>query len=611
MASIAHDTVSGQAGPGTAAKAPLSTHPAFPVIVGLWFAALLGIGSLVIPVAVIERLVEITGISAIVPQTAPPLGFTARALIALLCTVGGGLAGLVIARKVGQSHRAPPPRKTRGQAASRRPISAHDELGAEGLDGNAPRGRRALAIAHEEEPSEIFEVAPLPGKVLPLSALDLTEAEALDLAEAEALEPEEEAPLPAETQDMVAPGFTTLADAVGRDDFSMADRRHFKLDSFGQSVGAPVQPRQQFILDPAPEAGEDDLAEQPSAEDWDAAPVEADLHFSPPSLARPFAPPAFTPVETEEAEMDDFAEPARTSPATPRVAGPEQLAPAAPATAPAAPADWEQAEPEDLALVQLAQRLGSSIARRREQRAAAAAAAASAAMLAPVAPPAKVLNDEFDAAEAAEAARAMAAYFGSAATSAQALPETAEQAVADSAPAQEAQDQTVAADPVVTPLAAPGHSPAVPPAARQVFRPVEAAPAPQPAPLANLAHIDLGEDDEEDDIAHLTASFSLPLTRMVSAQVEADEADEDGAEEIVAPGSAAPAPFANPFQRPAQPFVRIEDEPQPDDGMVEPAVVFPGEGREEAGSSLRTSAEENERALREALLSLQRMSGAA
>ena len=35
------------------AKAPISTHPAFPAIVALWFAALLGLGSLVLPVALI------------------------------------------------------------------------------------------------------------------------------------------------------------------------------------------------------------------------------------------------------------------------------------------------------------------------------------------------------------------------------------------------------------------------------------------------------------------------------------------------------------------------------------------------------------------------------
>lgn len=576
MASLAHDRDSGQAGQGRANRAPLSAHPAFPFIVGLWFAALLGIGSLVVPVPVIERLVDMTGLASIVPQTAPPLGFTARALIALACTAGGGLAGLLVARRLGQAQRAPAGHKDRGKATARRPISAHDELGSEGFDGNASRGRRALAIVEEEGPSEVFDLAPLPGKALPLSALDLAEVEALELAEAEVVEPAAELP--------DAPVVDAPEADLALPDFAMADRQHFKLDTFGQTVGAPIQPHQQFILDPA--AAEEDFAtlprvDQPEAEDL----PEADLHFSPPSLAQPFAPTDFEPDHTEEAEMDDFAEPAGLEPVP---AAPHPAAPAA---------DWQDGEVEDLALVQLAQRLGSSIARRREQRAAAAMAAASAAptpVPAPMPSPAK-LAEEFDAAEAAEAAQAMAAYFGS--------------APAPAVSAEEPEPAADQADPVVTPLALP--------AERQLFRPVEPIPAPQPAPLANLAHIDLGEDDEDEDDDHislLAASFSLPLISQVPAPVvgQEDEAfDEEMPDEemIVAP---APAPFANPFQQRAPQFVRIENEPQPEVGGIEPAVVFPGEARAETGAAApRVSSEENERALREALLGLQRMSGAA
>lgn len=591
MASLAQDRFSGRTGQGKAARAPLSTHPAFPFIVGLWFAALLGIGSLVVPVPVIERLVEMTGLAAIVPQTAPPLGFTARALIALTCTVGGGLAGLLIARKVGQVHRdRSTPRKDRGQAAARRPISAHDELGAEGFDSPNPygaaKGRRALAIVDEESPSEVFELAPLPGRSLPLSALDLAEADALELADAAMIADE---PVEAfQGEDAPMPGFTTLADYVADaefqdaadEDFSMAERQHFKLDTFGQTVGAPIQPRQQFVLDPAPVDPEP--LEAPEAEE-----PAADLHFSPPSLAQPFADPDaqpdFGPDDTEEAEMDDFAEPAGQEPVL------------TPPTASPAVAGYD-GDVEDLALVQLAQRLGSSIARRREQRAAAAAAAAPAAMP-------TVLAEDFDAAEAAEAAQAMAAYFGSAAAPASDEPDFAEPAVAQP-------------DPVVTPLAPPSPLAAVPPANRQMFRPVETAPAPQPAPLANLAHIDLGEDEEDEDeqIASLAASFSLPLASKapVAAPFAQEPEEEEEEEEVTLVAARNPAPFANPFQQKVQPFVRIENEPQPEDGTIEPAVVFPGEARAEAGPvASPASALENERALREALLNLQRMSGVA
>lgn len=614
MASLAQDRAAGRAGQGKAAKAPLSTHPAFPFIVGLWFAALLGIGSMMVPVPVIERLVELTGLASLVPQTAPPLGFTARALIALGCTVGGGLAGLLIARKVGQAHRAQTsPRQDRNQVAARRPISAHDELGADGLDGpgssEAPRGRRALAVADEEKPSELFDVPPPAGKALPLSALDLAEVEALELADAEMLE-SDPAAADLDACEAPTPGFTTLAndpadDAatdLAEEDFSMAERQHFKLDTFGQTVSAPIQPQQRFVLDPAPPV-------QAPPATVELPEEEADLHFSPPSLARPFVQPDHAPDPTEDAAMDPFAQtPAFERPMLePVETDPQAAAPAS---------EGPQGELDDLALVQLAQRLGASIARRREQRAAEAAQAAAAQALASSAPVAlqaampAALAEDFDAAEAAEAAQAMAAYFGAAEPAVESVAE----AVAEPEPAP-------APAATVTPLAAPGRAAMVPPAARQVFRPVAPEPvAPQPAPLANLAQIDLGEDDEEEDehIAQLAASFSLPLAAKAPAAVipsayepepAAGEEDEDEETIQVAP---APAPFANPFQHKAQPFVRIENEPQPEDGAIEPAVVFPGEVRADVDTGAqRASAEENERALREALLGLQRMNSVA
>jgi hypothetical protein len=117
-------------------KAPISTHPAFPAIVALWFACLLGLGSLVLPIALLERLVAVTGIAALVPAAEPPLGFTARAIVALAGALGGAAAGLLLARKVASSYeprarlRAPERIDTR----ECRPIAAHAELGEEGFE---------------------------------------------------------------------------------------------------------------------------------------------------------------------------------------------------------------------------------------------------------------------------------------------------------------------------------------------------------------------------------------------------------------------------------------------------------------------------------------------
>jgi hypothetical protein len=317
---IAHDSGDGES--GGAVRHPISTHPAFPFIVALWFAALLGIGSLVVPVPVIEGLVAATGLSALVPQAAPPLGFTARALVALACAAGGGLVGLLIARKVAREHRTGTSARLADAAATaRRPIAAHDELGEDGFDGLAtPRDRRALAGPQAEEPAKVLELATLPGGDLPLSALDKHDAQTPDLAD-----------------EQNAPGPVTA-------------------------------------VEPAPATG----PTQPER-DGDAGKLE------------PVAPEA--------------------PGAMPK------------ASAPAEAAEWLDRGMDDLALVQLAQRLGASIARRREIRAtqqaeaiAAAAAAAAAQLAAPMAadgPLPALLAEEFDAAEAAEAVRAKAAYFGS------------------------------------------------------------------------------------------------------------------------------------------------------------------------------------------------------
>ena len=57
-----------------AARLPVSLHPAFPAIVALWFAALLGIGSLVLPAALLDRVVSATSLASLLPAASPPLG---------------------------------------------------------------------------------------------------------------------------------------------------------------------------------------------------------------------------------------------------------------------------------------------------------------------------------------------------------------------------------------------------------------------------------------------------------------------------------------------------------------------------------------------------------
>src|SRR5215210_2327873 len=122
------------------ASTPVTRHPLFPGIVALWFGALFGLGSLAIRPGLIESAVLAIGLDTIVPAAAPPLGITARILIALTLAALGGLLGATVARRIAQ----PRPPKADGSAAlermrvrardahpdapARRPLSVPDEI---------------------------------------------------------------------------------------------------------------------------------------------------------------------------------------------------------------------------------------------------------------------------------------------------------------------------------------------------------------------------------------------------------------------------------------------------------------------------------------------------
>lgn len=180
----------------TGKQAAISTHPAFPAVVALWFAALLGLGSLVLPVMLFEKLATATGLSSVVSAAAPPLGMTARLLIAGVAAVAGAIAGVFIARKVAAaqgnttSERAISPAnrgEQKNDPGQKRPISAHEELGSEYLDepiagatqtpGRYTGRRRALAVTDDSGPSEYLESAPLPGENLTIDPAPQTPRE--------------------------------------------------------------------------------------------------------------------------------------------------------------------------------------------------------------------------------------------------------------------------------------------------------------------------------------------------------------------------------------------------------------------------------------------------
>ncbi len=146
---------------------PLSRHPLFPMVVGLWFSALLGLGSLAIHASLLERLALALHLDLVIPAAAPPLGLTARMLLALVLAVGGGLVGLILARRLGQ---AAPQRRARkvapivvAAAAAARGDDDEDLARLEAARAAHPRRRRSLTAGDEMAPPAPLDPAPLPG----------------------------------------------------------------------------------------------------------------------------------------------------------------------------------------------------------------------------------------------------------------------------------------------------------------------------------------------------------------------------------------------------------------------------------------------------------------
>jgi len=556
VAAIALDSQYG----GEAAKPPISVHPAFPAIVALWFAALLGIGSLVLPAVLLDRVVSATGLAALLPAASPPLGMTARSIIAIAGALGGAALGVAIARRVAQAHG--PKAETRVAklaGGSRRPISVHDELGGEGLvngRGLPLNRRRALAISEDDRPSDFLYRAPLPGEnpemPAPFAAVSFVAA-APEQAGADH-EPLELCEL---AHDSVNPYTANPAEPAEWGDPEDADE-DFEMPDSRESASA--WPSHQHY----PAAPEVEQIDRLDTRKNLAGPRGLEpLPFAAPSLARraPQVEVAFEAEATPTSEREVQLEAVATSP-TPE--------------APEFRADWETAPLDGLGLVQLVQRLGSTIERRRDRMEQAPAR--------PVAP-IGLAQADFDPAPAEEAVQAMAAFFGSA-PPAEPEPEP---------------DQTAESSPIS---------------------------APPPQFLRSLSLAD--EDDDEDDVP----DFSLPLLRqptsappIVPAFAPADnDAAEDEAEDESEEGCSSLLGMNNPFAAPKSEFVRIE-EPEAEPDLTEPAVVFPGTEQPAPRSGERMfdppgkasthaapaaqAPADADAALRAALATLQRMSGAA
>ncbi|APE27310.1 hypothetical protein [Aurantiacibacter gangjinensis] len=612
---------------GTArAKPPITASPAFPLVVGLWFAALFGIGSMIVPTVLLEQVVMATGLPSLIPQMAPPLGLTAKGLIALAGTVLGGLLGFVLAKRIA----APAKNVALVPPQRRAPLSAYEELDADQIgeaDGGEPVAaepaepvrtgrRRALAIEEEEGHSDFLNVAPLPG------ASEIAADDHATLA-GQQLEAEEQPAGQDDTFELEA-----SAELTEEQELPAHEAPAHELVE-----AAPPEERQECI----PIASvEPTTAVEAAQKDGEAAPVVEPLAFSPPSMARTdfdwgdmppdtdsahdgdetdeddvidkqtFDAPEAYPVTEDDYEEDmAFAPPLEGDDTSPR--------------AEAMPAhDDDDDDDSGEGLVQLVQRLGSTLDKHREwsarmaaEKAARDAAEAEAERVSIAAeaesekaPP---VPQEFDAAEADDAAEAMAAYFGG------------------SGVARHAEDAP-----------APTETDHAPDEAGRHYKPFD----------AKLLQVDDEEDEAEDD---LSASFTLPLSAnkaaiqqaaerpafdvptAVAAPAPEPEVDEDAGEEA---DSEADFASLNPFKQAASEFVRI-DEPEDTSGAAQPAVLFPNQqarkpiapqadamrpfdapaGPTDAADSSaahraprpQPSNDDNERALREVLMNLQRM----
>lgn len=574
----------GQSGKGDKRAKPISAHPAFPYVVALWFGALFGLGSLVLPDALFERAITATGIAGFVPAAAPPLGFTARATIALVALVLGASMGLAIARRIVPAAPDQPRRRSfkAEENPRRQPLSAREELGSDSFDsvaGFATARRRALAAEEEERVSDYFHVAPLPGQRHEQGFAFADKAAPFDLAEcAEFTEVQEVEPyVPSQVEENVVQQIQV-----------------FSPIEVASAAGDPLPfspPSMARFEDPAePVAAEASFAEPVAFAGEHEEEVGHDAEFEIAEQPAPFAPaqPAFEAKPAIEATRQEF------------LAAPAQFDP--PVEVAVADSD---AQP---GLVQLVQKLGATLERHREWNAQRHEQQAETPRFPRAVFSAAFGGEDFGAAERDEAAQAMAAFFSA----------------------------NTAAEPVADVQPGPAESFGEPVSA---LSPDNSASGKKFQPFAGLGNVDAGEEDEDFD--SLAASFTLPHNRnlMPATNVFAQPAAVDVEDETDdAQGDEAYSSLLvmkNPFKDHRPEFVRVE-EPEAEINVLQPTVIFPHEevaaqtrlfdrpanvadisvpdvAADPAAAPARPlpASEESDRILREALMNLQRIGKSA
>ena len=308
----------------------------FAAAIALWFSALFGMGSMALRAQTLEAAVRSFGIDLVIPAAAPPLGFTARLLIAFLFALVGGLAGYVFAsavrpRPLRYSETGAPPRErpaakrpkpakatgaaARGKSGSTAAADDNDDLAR--LDAAreaAPQRRRGLSNLNSTDQPDPF-AAPMPPLVSAPSILNLGELDAVEPLGQASSEPVDELP-----------------------DF-WRDALHAPAPETIPAASAPV-PEPERVAEPAPAPASPPLFVAPDAAPFTAAvppphapqfttaPVAADQAAA--SVDALFTPPAATAIAAPEPVSAPTATIAPVS--APNPAGqPERLMDAPPA----------------------------------------------------------------------------------------------------------------------------------------------------------------------------------------------------------------------------------------------------------------------------------------
>ena len=653
------------------AKAPISSHPIFPVVVAIWFAALLGFGSLILPVILFEKFFAVTGIASLFPAAQAPLGMTARLLIACAAALAGAGAGIFIARKASASRSQPVRRRFRSEAtgdrAAKPPINALEEFGTEGLDEPVDEKpafrpqlagkRRSLAVTDDSGPSDFLEFAPLPGGSAGLDPTSYVEQEPLhldDFAQDDHHEDEDMGNLDL-ARSLIREPANEAVDSAMHDSGSLASSFATPATApvdFGRSgSGEPIQPLDYQKPEPTEFYAAVAQEHAPMTDDtanhglYNPLAERGSVNFEP---AKPFGAPAMaTPQAAFAPQTAPVPAPFASTPA-PEV--PEM------ATAPVA-SNAQAPALQDLGIAELVERFATALQSRAPASAPQAAPApATFEAPSPYAAPAQAFQAApvMCAPQAPLPAPAPAPIPAAFAAEPAAEPMVFRRTHSAEAGQSAAAEFSAPVEPQLAPTIPPAMgTPAFAPAPSPFTAPVPQGHAAVPDALRPFAIDDSDADDEHEDDAALTLSLNSSqiyqpasdLNAASSGQYFAQKSSQDDGDEDYDDGNDSYSSLLSMKSAlgAQREFVRIEDE-EPQGQAFEPVVVFPGQqdrqaqapfeapAREQAFAAPLDSddgqrrfdspvatrpaakpaeAGETERALREALEKLQRMSGAA